>query len=206
MKLRYIVLTFVLVVGSAGVAAYWRLTTTPPQQPLAIEQKVDGILEEMKQLRGDVDALKSQLAKLEVKSREETPAVRPEVKPRPETEEEKARRMLLGVWQDNYRGKRKLTLNADGTGTMHVELGGAEAFLFGSKMRFDMKWKLEDKKLTKTNTGGEPTDKVNLILNTMGNVAVDTLLEVTEDRLHLQDKDGKTKYDWRRPKKDESKQ
>ena len=66
----------------------------------------------------------------------------------------------------------------------------------------DMKWKLEDKMLTKTNVGGEPKDSVNLILNTMGTVAVDTLLEVTDDRLHLQDKDGKTKYDWRRPKKE----
>jgi hypothetical protein len=201
MKLRYIVLAIVLLVGIAGGALYWRLTTTTPQQPLAIDQKVDGILEEMKQLRGEVDDLKNRLTKLE-----QPPSVTPEAKPKPETEEEKMRRMVLGIWQDKYQGKRTMTLNADGTGVMHVELSGASAFLFASKMRFDMKWKLEEKKLTKTTIGGEPADKVNLILNTMGNVAEDTLLEVTEERLHLLDKNGKTKYDWRRAKQKEPNQ
>ncbi len=53
-------------------------------------------------------------------------------------------------------------------------------------------------KLTKKTVGGEPAEKVNLILNTMGDTADDTLLEVTDDRLLLLDKDGTTKYDWRR--------
>ena len=117
---------------------------------------------------------------------------------KPESEEEKTRRMLLGVWQDDYQGKRTMTLNEDGSGTMLVELSGVQAFLFASKLRFDMTWLLDGKKLTKKTVGGEPADKVNLILNTMGDTADDTLLEVTDDRLLLLDKDGTTKYDWRR--------
>ena len=117
---------------------------------------------------------------------------------KPESEEEKTRRMLLGVWQDDYQGKRTMTLNEDGSGTMLVELSGAQAFLFASKLRFDMTWLLDGKKLTKKTVGGEPADKVNLILSTMGDTADDTLLEVTDDRLLLLDKDGTTKYDWRR--------
>jgi hypothetical protein len=39
------------------------------------------------------------------------------------------------------------------------------------------------------------------VLNTMGNTAEDTILEMTEDRLLLLDKNGKTKYDWKRHKK-----
>ena len=133
-----------------------------------------------------------------------TPPVKPEEKAKPETEEEKARRKLLGVWRDEYEGKRTMTLNEDGGGTMLVELSGVQAFLVGPKLRFDMKWSLDGKKLTKKTVGGEPADKVNLILNTMGDTAEDTLLELTDDRLLLLDKNGKTKYDWRRAKKDES--
>ncbi len=43
-----------------------------------------------------------------------------------ETDQEKQRRKLLGVWQDHYQGKRTMTLNEDGTGTMLVELSGPE--------------------------------------------------------------------------------
>ena len=132
-----------------------------------------------------------------------TPATNSKEDVKPESEEEKARRMLLGVWQDNYQGKRTMTLNDDGRGTMFVELSGVQAFLFASKLRFDMVWSLDGKKLTKKTVGGEPADKVNLILNTMGDTAEDTLLEVTDDRLLLLDKDGTTKYDWRRVKQHE---
>lgn len=120
-----------------------------------------------------------------------------------ESQDEKARRKVLGVWQDDYKGKRTMTLNEDGTGTMLVELSGLQATLFAAKLRFDMKWSLAGKTLTKKTVGGDPADKVNLILNTMGDTAADTILESTDDRLLLLDKDGTTKYDWRRVTKEE---
>jgi hypothetical protein len=120
------------------------------------------------------------------------------------TEVDPARRPLLGTWQDDYKGKRTMILNADGTGTMWVELSGASAFLFAPKLRFDMKWSLDGQTLKMKTMGGDPADKVNMILNTMGDSAADTILEVTADRLLLLDKDGETKYDWRRAKPDEA--
>lgn len=120
-----------------------------------------------------------------------------------ETPEQQARRKLVGVWQDEYQGKRTMTLNADGSGTMLVELGGVQALLFASKLRFDMKWTKNGNQLTKTTVGGEPAEKVNLLLKTMGNTAEDTILENTNDRLLLLDKNGTTKYDWKRLKTDE---
>ncbi|HQR42616.1 MAG TPA: hypothetical protein PLX97_08020, partial [Gemmatales bacterium] len=107
--------------------------------------------------------------------------------PAPGSEEEKTRMAVLGVWQDNYQGKRTMTLHKDGTGTMLVELEGAAALLYASQLRFDMTWSLEGKKLTKKTVGGEPAAKVNLILNTLGDTAVDTIMEMTEDRLLLLD-------------------
>ncbi len=50
-------------------------------------------------------------------------------------------------------------------------------------------------------TAGGP-DKVNVILHTMGNTAEETVLEPTEDRPSLPDKDGRTKYDGRRVRSD----
>jgi hypothetical protein len=123
---------------------------------------------------------------------------------RQETETEEVRRMLLGVWQDDYQGRRTMTLNEDGTATMLVELSGVQSFLVAPKLRFDMTWSLDGKKLTKKTVSGEPADKVRLILNAMGDTAEDTLLEITEDRLVLLDKNGTTKYEWRRVTQHES--
>ena len=95
-----------------------------------------------------------------------------------------------------------MTLNADGSGTMLVELSGLNA-LFGSKLRFDMQWSLDGKKLTKKTVSGEPVGKVNAILKLYGDTAVDSILELTDDQLLLLDQDGATKYDWRRAKKDD---
>jgi hypothetical protein len=107
------------------------------------------------------------------------------------------RQQLVGVWEDEFRGKRTMSLKDDGAGTMVVELKGLDA-LFASKLRFDMRWSVQDKVLTKTTIGGEPVDKVNLVLNMKGNTAVETILELTDNRLLLLDRDGKTTYDWKR--------
>jgi hypothetical protein len=117
-----------------------------------------------------------------------------------ESEEGKTLRRLLGNWQDHYKGKRTMTLKEDGTGTMLCELSGVQATLFAAKLRFDMRWSLDGKILKKTTVGGEPKEKVNLILNMMGNTAAETIQELTDDRLLLLDKDGKTQYDWKRIK------
>ena len=117
---------------------------------------------------------------------------------REETEEERSRRLLLGTWRDHYQGQRTMTLHEDGTGTMLVELSGLQAILFAPKLRFDMRWSWDGKTLTKRTVGGDPADKVNLILKTMGDTAEDTALELTADRLLLLDKNGKTRYDWKR--------
>ena len=91
-----------------------------------------------------------------------------------------------------------MTLTGDGTGTMVVELEGVEAKLFASRLRFDMKWSVENRRLKKRTIGGEPALQVRLILKTMGDRVDEPILDLTEDRLLLLDKDGKTKYDWRR--------
>jgi hypothetical protein len=112
--------------------------------------------------------------------------------------DERLRDLALGTWEDDFHGKRTMTLRKDGIGTMVVELRGIEATLFASKLTFEMVWSVHDGRMKKRTTGGEPAGRVKLILKMMGDRVDEPILELTEDRLVLLDKDGKTKYNWRR--------
>lgn len=107
------------------------------------------------------------------------------------------RRLVVGTWADEYKGKRTMTVRPDGTATMVVELEGLNALL-GSRLRFDMEWAIEDGRLKKRTIGGEPSGRVNLILKAMGDRVDEPILELSEERLLLLDGDGRTRYDWRR--------
>jgi len=112
-------------------------------------------------------------------------------------EDARLRKLAIGTWTDNYKGKRTMHLLEDGTATMHVELSGFNAIL-GSKMRFDMIWSVKDGRLKKQTIGGEPSGRVSMILKMMGDRVDEPILKMTEQRMILLDKDGKTQYDWRR--------
>ncbi len=108
------------------------------------------------------------------------------------------RRLVLGTWEDDYQGKRTMTLRQDGTGTMEVTLSGLKATLYASHLRFDMVWSIEHGRLKKQTIGGEPSGRVKLILKMMGDRVDEPILALTKQRLQLLDQDGKTKYEWRR--------
>lgn len=117
---------------------------------------------------------------------------------KPISKDEQFRKLVVGAWQDEYQGKRTLTLREDGTGTMIVELSGLKATLVGPRLTFNMEWSVTDGRLKKHSLSGEPATQVGMILKTMGDTVNEPILELTEDRLLLLDGDGKTKYDWRR--------
>ena len=119
-------------------------------------------------------------------------------RPNDDAQDEQSRRLVVGTWQDEYQGKRTMTLQEDGTGRMVVELDGLKAKLFAHRLEFDMVWSVEKGRLKKRTLKGEPAVTVQLILKTMGDQVDEPILELTQDRLLLLDKDGKTKYDWRR--------
>lgn len=112
--------------------------------------------------------------------------------------DERFRLALAGTWTDDYRGKRTMTLEEDGTGFMLVELEGLSAALFAERLRFEMIWSVENGCLRKQTVGGEPADQVNLILKTMGDRVTETIEEISENRLVLLDPDGTTRYVWTR--------
>jgi len=121
--------------------------------------------------------------------------------PQPTDPDARYRSLVVGTWHDEYQGKRTMTLNEDGTGIMIVELSGLRAALSAPRLKFNMKWSVKDGYLKKQTVSGEPEIQVKMILSTMGDHVDEPILELTEDRLLLLDKDGQTKYDWRRVKK-----
>ena len=106
--------------------------------------------------------------------------------------------LAVGTWEDDYQGKRTMTIRDDGTATMVAELGGLKAAMFGWRLQFEMTWSVKDGRLAKRTLGGEPAAKVDLILKMMGDRVEEPILELTEERMLLLDEDGRTKYDWRR--------
>jgi hypothetical protein len=129
-------------------------------------------------------------------------AVRGEDEAAPDPRDAEYQRLILGTWQDDYQGKRTMTMREDGTGLMVVELSGLKAKLYASRLEFDMEWSIAEGRLKKETVGGRPSGKVKLILKMMGNRVNEPILELTEKRLLLLDADGKTKYDWRRVKEE----
>ena len=117
---------------------------------------------------------------------------------RPESEDARYRRLAVGTWQDEYKGKRTMHLLPDETGTMIVELSGLTARLFASRLEFDMVWSIQDGRMKKQTVGGRPEGKVKAILSMMGDRVDEPILELSQERLLLLDADGKTRYDWRR--------
>ena len=105
---------------------------------------------------------------------------------------------MLGTWEDDYKGHRTLTLNADGTGTMVVELNGLSATLFASKLTFQEAWSVGDGKVTMKATGGEPATKVRLVLSLHGDSSTQRIVEVTDERMILVEEPSETRFEWRR--------
>ncbi len=115
-------------------------------------------------------------------------------------QDERYRQLVVGTWEDDYQGHRTMTLNEDGTATLVVELSGMKAKLFAARLEFNMRWSLQDGRLKKRTIDGKPEGRVKMILKMMGDRVDEPILELTEERLLLLDKDGKTRYDWRRKK------
>jgi hypothetical protein len=122
----------------------------------------------------------------------------PEAPTNPSARDTEYRRLVIGTWQDHYRGTRTMTIETNGTAKMVVELGGLTALLYASRLEFDMLWSIENGHLKKRTIGGKPPGKVKTILKMMGDHVDEPILELTKDRLLLLDGDGKTQYDWHR--------
>jgi hypothetical protein len=124
--------------------------------------------------------------------------ISPAPPPVPADRDQSLRLQMVGVWADNYQGKRTMTLKADGTGTIVAELTGWAATLYAERLCFDIHWHVDDGCLVRRTTGGEPAGKVGLVIRAMGDQTRELVQDVTSDHLTLLDQDASTVYRWRR--------
>ena len=106
--------------------------------------------------------------------------------------------LILGTWEDDYQGKRTLTVRPNGTATMIVEFGGWKARMFTPQLRIETTWTIDEGRFNRQTVGGEPADKVEFVKRRVGDRASDLIVKVTGDRMVLIDQDGETRYNWRR--------
>jgi hypothetical protein len=112
--------------------------------------------------------------------------------------DEQISELVLGTWQDDYQGRRTLTVRPDGTATMLVEFDGWKARMFTPRLRIETTWTIGEGRFNRQTVGGEPADKVEFVKNRVGDRASDKIVKVTADRMVLIDQDGETRYNWRR--------
>lgn len=108
------------------------------------------------------------------------------------------RRRLIGRWEQHHAGWRRLTVYEDGTATMTVEPEGVWKYLLGSKLRFDVEWRIEDGYLAYSTTGGRPPKKVELVKKMWGDRRRQKIEELTAERMVLLDEDGEPDDEWKR--------
>lgn len=105
---------------------------------------------------------------------------------------------LVGEWSGYYQGQRKLKVGADGLGTMVARPAGLAATLLAAELTFEIRWKLNGDRLEFETVGGEPLDKVNVVVKMYGRNRSHKILELQSDKMVLLDEDGVTKYVWNR--------
>lgn len=115
-----------------------------------------------------------------------------------EPTDRRLRRRLIGKWEQHHAGRRRLTVYEDGTATMTVEPEGVWKYLLGSKLRFDVEWRIEDGYLAYSTTGGRPPKKVELVKKMWGDRRRQKIEKLTDKRMVLLDEDGEPDDEWKR--------
>lgn len=107
-------------------------------------------------------------------------------------------KLVVGNWQQEFYGKRTLTVKADGTATMTILPSGVFALGFGSKIDLTMFWSVKDGHLDYGVNGGTPADKVKLAAKTWGDHWVEKIVTLDENKLDLLSEDGSSHSIWER--------
>lgn len=110
---------------------------------------------------------------------------------------------LIGRWRDSFFGTRTLTLNADGTATMVLDLDFAGRLLYGKRLEFDMKWSLENGVVTIDILEGRPAAASKSATGTWGSRYEYLLDRVEAEAVEMRSSDGAMNHTLKRLADDE---
>ncbi len=102
-------------------------------------------------------------------------------------------RGLPGRWRTQAYGIQTIENRDDGSAQLVCELDFLSSLLYGKRLELVLEWSLKDGLLTHTIVSGEPADKVARLLADEGASRTYRILELTEDRLRLQNVDAPEK-------------
>lgn len=105
---------------------------------------------------------------------------------------------VIGRWRDSFFGTRTLTLNADGTARMELDLDFAGRLLYGKRLDFDMKWTLEGGTITIDVIEGTPAEQAKSAMATWGSRYMYLLDNIETQQIEMRDWDGSMSYTLRR--------
>ena len=107
-------------------------------------------------------------------------------------------RGLIGEWTGFYQGQRRLIVRESGLATMVVEPDGLAAMLLAPKLTFEVRWTINGEQLEFETLGGEPLDKVQVVVKMYGKRRSHRILQLNQNKIVLLDEDGVTEYVWNR--------
>jgi len=105
---------------------------------------------------------------------------------------------VIGVWEDDFFGQRRMTFRDDGTATMVIELDPISRLLYGPRLTFFIVWEQTDNRLTLRKTGGEPRDATASVSKLFGETSEQTIESLTADEMQLRSSDSGKLYVHRR--------
>lgn len=97
---------------------------------------------------------------------------------------------LLGTWEQDKFGRRRLTILPDGKAKMLIEPAGAWSLAFGSKLEAEMFWSVEGDRIIYGMTSGVPAAKYEIAVKAWGDRWNELLTELTDKRLVVTADDG----------------
>ncbi len=111
---------------------------------------------------------------------------------------------LVGSWRDSFCGQRTLTLKADGTATMLLELDFARRLLYGKRLTFEMRWSVNESILTFEILAGTPLDAARSAMKIWGEKFEYRVVQLDDEQLQAWASDDSALYKLRRESSNDS--
>jgi len=105
---------------------------------------------------------------------------------------------LVGTWEDEFYGKRRLTFRDDGTADMVLELDPISRLVYGPRLTFYISWEQSGQTLTLRMTGGEPPEATAALAKLFGEASEQRIEALSADELRLRSLDSDKLYIHRR--------
>ncbi len=94
---------------------------------------------------------------------------------------------VVGTWTMVDHGRRTITIEADGTATMRVDLDLLGAMFYGRRLDLNLTWSVTADVMTQILESGEPAGAVGRLIRDFGSRREYRIVQLTDTEMHLQE-------------------